>query len=124
MKNIVEFIINNWDILLVGCALIGSIVFLIYRDKKQVVFTMIKVLVTEAEKNLGQGTGSLKLASVVDAIYPKLPNIIKLLVTQKTLISWIETVLAAAKEEWAKNNKLQEYIQPDEVLPAADTIIR
>ena len=37
---------------------------------------MLDCLVTEAEKEYGSGTGALKLASVVEKVYPKLPAII------------------------------------------------
>ena len=79
---------------------------------------MLYALVTEAEKDLGGGTGSLKLASVIEKVYPKLPTIIKTFITEATLKKWIETALAAAKEAWAQNAKLAEYIEPGEKTEA------
>ena len=52
--------------------------------------------------------GSLKLAAVIDAIYPKLPGIIKTFISNERLVRWVEEALAAAKEAWAKNPALLE----------------
>ena len=75
---------------------------------------MLDCLVTEAEKEYGSGTGVLKLASVIEKVYPKLPVIIKTFITSETLIKWIETALITAKEKWNANVKIQSYIKGDE----------
>jgi hypothetical protein len=107
---VVDFILANWQLICFIIAILVAVIVLIVKDRKDVVLKMIKVLVTEAEKEFGNGTGSLKLASVIDALYPKLPVSIKTFVPQKVLVKWIETVLITAKEEWNKNNALKDYI--------------
>lgn len=106
-----EFILDNWQILSFLIIFIVIIILLIIKDRKDVVLKMIKVLVTEAEKEFGSGTGSLKLASVINILYPKLPKVIKLFVPQKLIVKWIESVLIVAKDEWLKNKALKRYIE-------------
>ena len=112
--NIVNFIINYWDIIIAVLAIIGGIIFAIFKGNKGVIMKMLDCLVTEAEKEYGSGTGALKLASVVEKVYPKLPAIIKMFITSETLIKWIEVSLTTAKEKWNTNPKIQSYIKGDE----------
>ena len=78
---------------------------------KSVVMSMLVALVTEAEKQYGGGTGPLKLASVIDIIYPKLPAVIKTFITDKRLKKWIDKALVIAKEKWAENKSIAGYIE-------------
>lgn len=109
--NVVNFIIANWDFILLIVAAAVAVVFAVFKGNKSVVMKMLYALVTEAEKNLGGGTGSLKLATVIETIYPKLPTIIKAFVTNAMLEKWVEEALAAAKTAWEKNAKIAEYIE-------------
>lgn len=103
-----NFIITNWDFILLIIAAVASVVYAIFKGNKSVVMRMLYALVTDAEQALGAGTGSLKLAAVIDLIYPKLPTIIKTFITDKTLVRWVEEALTEAKEAWAKNPALLE----------------
>nr|DAF88463.1 MAG TPA: holin [Siphoviridae sp. ctdHi7] len=109
--NVVNFIIANWDFILLVVAAVAAVVFAVFKGNKSVVMKMLYALVTEAEKNLGGGTGSLKLATVIETIYPKLPAVIKAFVTDAMLEKWVEEALAAAKTTWEKNAKIAEYIE-------------
>jgi hypothetical protein len=118
--NVLDYIIENWDFLLLIAAAIVAVGFSVYRGNKSVVMKMLYALVTEAEKEYGGGTGSLKLAAVITAVYPKLPAVVKLFVTEKTLTAWVEEALTKAKEAWEKNAALAEYIaKPAEVVTEA-----
>lgn len=110
--NAINFILANWDFILLIVAAVAAIVFAIFKGNKSVVMKMLYALVTEAEKNMGGGTGSLKLASVIEAIYPKLPAVIKMFVTDTMLKKWVEDALVLAKEEWEKNANIAQYIAP------------
>lgn len=116
--NVLNFIVEYWDFILLAVAAVAAVVFFAFKGNKSVIMRMLYALVTEAEKELGEGTGSLKLATVISKIYPKLPAVIKLFVTEKTITKWVEDALAAAKETWKKNAAIAEYIEP--VEPAAD----
>ena len=114
--NVLNFIIANWDFLLLIVAAVAALVFFAFKGNKSVVMKMLYALVTEAEKELGGGTGALKLASVISTIYPKLPTVIKLFITEKTLTKWIEEALETAKETWKKNAAIAEYIEKPEAV--------
>ena len=104
--NVLNYIITNWDFILLIIAAVAAVVYAIFKRNKSVVMRMLYALVTDAEQAFGAGTGSLKLAAVVDLIYPKLPAIIKTFISDETLVRWVEDALAAAKEAWAKNPAL------------------
>ena len=108
--NVVNYIVNNWDFVLLIVAALAAVIFFAFKGNKSVVMKMLYALVTEAEKDLGSGTGSLKLAQVVTAIYPKLPAILKAFISEKTLTKWIEDALTAAKDNWKKNANIAGYI--------------
>lgn len=113
--NVINFIVQNWDFILLIVAAVAAVVFSIFKGNKSVVMRMLYSLVTEAEQIYGAGTGSLKLAAVIDQIYPNLPAVIKLFITDKTLVKWVETALSTAKDAWKKNAALGEYVkQPAE----------
>lgn len=109
--NVLEFIATNWDFILLIVAAVAAVVFFAFKGNKSVVMRMLYVLVTEAERIYGGGTGSLKLAAVIDEIYPKLPAVLKLFISEKTLTKWVEDALAAAKETWKQNAAIAEYIE-------------
>ena len=111
MKAFVDFIIANWDIILLLVVLLTADILLVFKGEKSVVMKMLYVMVTEAEKAYGSGTGSLKLAAVIDKIYPKLPPFLRIFVGAKTLQCWIETVLEEAKRSWEANENLANYIE-------------
>lgn len=110
--NAINYIVANWDFILLIVAAVAAILFAIFKGNKSVVMKMLYAMVTEAEKNMGGGTGSLKLASVIEAIYPKLPTVIKMFVTDTMLKKWVEDALVAAKDAWAKNANIAQYIAP------------
>lgn len=110
--NVINWIINNWDFILLIVAAIAGIVFAVFKGNKTVIMKMLFGLVTEAEKEYGGGTGVLKLAEVMNKIYPKLPTIIKTFITADRLTKWVEEALAIAKAKWESNNAIAAYIEP------------
>ncbi len=108
--NVINFIIENWDFILLIAAAVAAVVYFVFKGNKSVVMKMLDALVTEAEKEFGGGTGSLKLASVVAEIYPKLPAVIKMFITEEILTNWIEDALDAAKDKWRQNAAIAQYI--------------
>ena len=111
MNYLFNFFMAIWDILLFVIVLVVVLVYLWVRDGKSVIFKMLYAIVTEAEKEYGNGTGALKLASVIDKIYLKLPMVVRLFITADTLKKWVETVLQEAKKTWEQNNNIQNYIK-------------
>ncbi len=109
--NAITYIIENWSFILLIVIAIAAMVFAVFKGNKSVVVDMLVALVTVAEKEYGGGTGVLKLASVIDAIYPKLPTIIKTFITSKMLKKWVEDALKMAKKKWEANAAISGYIE-------------
>lgn len=78
---------------------------------KQILFN----LVTQAEKQFGSGTGSLKYAAVADWIYQRIPAVLKLLFTSSDIEKMIEAALEEAKKAWGANENLKGYIETPSV---------
>lgn len=109
--NVINFIVENWDFILLIAIAVAAVVFAVFKGNKSVVMSMLVALVTEAEKQYGGGTGPLKLASVIDIIYPKLPTVIKTFITDKMLKKWIDDALKIAKKKWEENTSIAGYIE-------------
>lgn len=108
--NILNAIVKHWDIITLILAAILVIVFAVFRGNKGVVMRILYAAVTQAEREFGSGTGSLKLAAVIEAVYPKLPAVVKLFVTAERLTKWIELALVEAKRAWETNSNIAAYI--------------
>ena len=122
--NILKAIVNHWDIITLILAAILAIVFAIFRGNKGVIMRILYAAVTQAEREFGPGTGSLKLAAVIEAVHPKLPAVVKLFVTAERLTKWIELVLLEAKRAWETNSNIAAYIDkpPNEAQEAAQAL--
>ena len=77
--------------------------------KKDTVKKIVLALVVQAEKTLGSGTGELKYAMVLDAIYSKLPYILRFLFTKKELDTFIEEAVRKLKDILSKGVTLIGY---------------
>lgn len=108
--SILNFLLLNWDSVLIVLAVAALIIFLIARKQYAILDKIVLALVTEAEKQYGGGTGAVKLAAVIDWVYPKIPAIIRLFITAAQLTAIIERVLAEARTKWEKNPNLSTYI--------------
>lgn len=110
--NIIQFLLANWDSVLVILAFLALIVVLVKRGETKVLNKVLFGLVTQAEKQFGGGTGKLKLAAVSDWIYQRIPAVLKLLFSEKDIENMIETALAEAKKAWGNNENIAAYIEP------------
>lgn len=108
--SIVNFLLLNWDSVIVGAALVIGLVVLLAKKQYAILDKIILALVTEAEKKYGGGTGAVKLAAVIDWIYPKIPAVIRLFITESQLVKMIEHVLVDAKQRWESNPSISSYI--------------
>ena len=118
--SVIKFLIDNWDFLLLIILAVSATVYFIFKGNKSVIMEMLVSLVTEAEKNFGAGTGVLKLATVIDAIYPKLPTVIKAFISDATLTRWVEEALNIAKEKWRTNTNISAYIAENNMTAIND----
>lgn len=113
--NVLTFLAENWDSVLVIVAFLALVVVLIKRGETKILKQILFNLVTQAEKQFGSGTGSLKYAAVADWIYQRIPAVLKLLFTSSDIEKMIEAALEEAKKAWGANENLKGYIETPSV---------
>lgn len=113
--NVLTFLAKNWDSVLVIVAFLALVVVLIKRGETKILKQILFNLVTQAEKQFGSGTGSLKYAAVADWIYQRIPAVLKLLFTSSDIEKMIEAALEEAKKAWGANENLKGYIETPSV---------
>lgn len=113
--NVLTFLAKNWDSVLVIVAFLVVVVVLIKRGETKILKQILFNLVTQAEKQFGSGTGSLKYAAVADWIYQRIPAVLKLLFTSSDIEKMIEAALEEAKKAWGANENLKGYIDTPSV---------
>lgn len=113
--NVLTFLAKNWDSVLVVVAFLAVVVVLIKRGETKILKQILFHLVTQAEKQFGSGTGSLKYAAVADWIYQRIPAVLKLLFTSSDIEKMIEAALEEAKKAWGANENLKGYIDTPSV---------
>lgn len=113
--NVLTFLAENWDSVLVIVAFLAVVVVLIKRGETKILKQILFNLVTQAEKQFGSGTGSLKYAAVADWIYQRIPAVLKLLFTSSDIEKMIEAALEEAKKAWGANENLKGYIDTPSV---------
>lgn len=113
--NVLTFLAKNWDSVLVVVAFLAVVVVLIKRGETKILKQILFNLVTQAEKQFGSGTGSLKYAAVADWIYQRIPAVLKLLFTSRDIEKMIEAALEEAKKAWGANENLKGYIDTPSV---------
>lgn len=111
-----KWIVENWFIIVALAAGIGGIAYAIYKfaglpTQEQV--TKIKqwllLAVTTAEKELGGGTGQLKLRYVYDMFIEKYPVAAKI-VTFEVFSAWVDEALEGMKEMLKTNEAAREFV--------------
>lgn len=113
--NVLTFLAKNWDSVLVVVAFLALVVALIKRGETKILKQILFNLVTQAEKQFGSGTGSLKYAAVADWIYQRIPAVLKLLFASSDIEKMIEAALEEAKKAWGANENLKGYIDTPSV---------
>jgi len=92
----------NYELLkniLVVVLVVAFIAFLVYKGRKEQAKKIILALVIEAEIKFGAGTGVLKYAYVIGLIYPRLPTVVRLFITEAKLDLLIENAVTYLKLE-------------------------
>ena len=113
--NVLTFLAKNWDSVLVVVAFLAVVAVLIKRGETKILKQILFNLVTQAEKQFGSGTGSLKYAAGADWIYQRIPAVLKLLFTSSDIEKMIEAALEEAKKAWGANENLKGYIDTPSV---------
>ncbi|MBQ8208784.1 MAG: hypothetical protein IJZ89_08640 [Clostridia bacterium] len=108
---IIEFTLANWDSILIIACFCLALGILYFMGQKRLVYKILYALVTEAEAKFGGGTGELKQAYVIKQIYNALPGILKSFISAERIGAWVDDALETAKEKWAKNGNITNYIE-------------
>lgn len=111
-----EWLVDNWYILVGFLALVVAVGVYVYKffglpTEKQIenIKEWLKYAVTIAEKELGSGTGQLKLRYVYDLFINKFPAIAKM-VTFETFSVWVDEALLWLAKQLAQNPNIQNVI--------------
>lgn len=111
------WIIENWLLVFViiciaGCFIIYSKKFLRLPTYEQikVIKDFIYTLVLSAEKELGSSTGQAKLAIVIQQFYSTCPIDLRRLISEKTIIEFIEESVERMKKYFESNPEVKENI--------------
>jgi hypothetical protein len=108
--NVLNFLLSNWDSVLLVAAVIAVIVALIVKKQWGILESIVFAMVNKAEHDFGGGVGKLKREAVVEWVYEALPAVVRLFVTKPMLVKLIESVLAEAKHWWDENPEAKAYI--------------
>lgn len=103
-----KYIIDNWYIVV---ALLALCVCLFYVRLNDVQEWLLGV-VTEAEKQMGSGTGQLKLRQVYDRFLDKFP-LLSVLIPFKMFSEMVDKALAKMRLMLVGNICVQSYVESD-----------
>lgn len=109
--------LNNWPIIIGVICVIAVIVIVVLKffklpTKEQLakIKEVLLVWVIQAEKELGGGTGQVKLRYVYDLFVARFPAIAKV-VKFETFSGWVDEALDQMRELLAKNENLEAYVE-------------
>ncbi len=112
-----NFIINNWYIILALVAVLGVAAWYVYRyfnlpSEAQLAKVREWLLwaVTEAEKELGGGTGKLKLRQVYDLFVTRFPWLAKI-VSFELFSDMVDDALDEMREMLQNNKAVQQLVE-------------
>lgn len=112
----IDFIANNWFYIIILVAIFVVIIRLAYqiiKDPSSVDLSKVQEwllwAVMQAEKQLGGGTGQLKLRYVYDMFVARFPTVSKIL-TFEAFSVMVDIALAKLNEMLSNNKKVQQYV--------------
>ena len=116
-----DFIINNWYIILALAAVLGVAAWYVYRyfnlpSEAQLAKVREWLLwaVTEAEKELGGGTGKLKLRQVYDLFVTRFPWLAKT-VSFELFSSLVDDALDEMRDMLDKNEAVKAFVNREDM---------
>lgn len=116
-----EFIANNWYILVAAVAAVAVVIWFIckfFKLPRESQIAKVKewllFAVTQAEKEFGSGTGQLKLRYVYDMFVTKFPYLVQF-ISFETFSEWVDNVLEKFKEMFKTNTAIKQYVEAGEV---------
>lgn len=117
----INFLIENWQFIIIAIAIIAVVAYLVYVFIKMPHNAQLARLkewllwaVAEAEKELGSGTGQLKLRYVYDMFIIRFPALAKIMPFE-TFSLLVDKALEKFNELLSTNKKVDEYIHSETV---------
>lgn len=117
MKEIGMWLAENWYLALtavvmvvMAVVLVGSFVKLPTKEQIAKIKEWLLYAVTEAEKELGGGTGQLKLRQVYDLFVQRFPAVAAV-VSFDTFSLWVDEALEQMREMLTKNEHAAAYVE-------------
>ena len=114
-----EYIISNWPIIIAGLSILALVIINIIDFFKQPTSEQLKsvrewllYMVVLAERELGSGTGKLKLRFVYDKFLEKFPYLASILSFQK-FSDLVDDALDEMKELLSKSKQIAAYANND-----------
>ena len=111
-----KFLIDNWYIILAALAVLAAAGIAVYRyfnlpseEQLEKVRQWLLKAVTEAERELGGGTGQLKLRTVYDAFLTKFPWLAPV-ISFTTFSGLVDEALDEMRTMLEKNRAVQAYM--------------
>lgn len=118
----IELLIANWQIILGALIIIAAAIYTFIRFNKKSVQGQIDQVkewllyaVMAAEKELGSGTGAIKLRYVYDMFITKFPLMVAL-IPFSTFSAFVDEALDKFKDLLATSPQLQLYVQQQEAV--------
>lgn len=117
MKDFLNFFIENWYFIVTAIVMVvmaGVICWNFFKlpTKEQIakIKEWLLYAVTEAEKELGGGTGQLKLRQVYDLFVQRFPAVAAV-ISFDTFSSWVDEALEQMREMLTKNENVAAYVE-------------
>lgn len=124
MNSVIDFIINEWYIILATLAVGGAAGIAVYHffklptsEQLDKVREWLLGAVTAAERELGGGTGQLKLRQVYDLFVARFPWLAKT-VSFNTFSDLVDEALVDMRRMLKSNEAVQAYVEGDGVKAA------
>lgn len=112
-----EFLINNWFVIVALVALFAFVGIAFWRfcklpndEQMNAVREWLLGAVTHAERELGNGTGRLKLRYVYDLFVARFPWVAKVM-PFNTFSDLVDDALEEMREMLAQNEAVKEYVE-------------
>lgn len=110
---------KNWFFIVVMVAILGGICVVIYRiggkpteKQMETIKQWLLYACIQAEKELGSGTGEIKLRYVYDLFITRFPSVAKV-VPFAMFSLWVDSALEEMKEILSKNEKVRNLVVGD-----------
>lgn len=117
MKDFLNFFIENWYFIVTAIVMVvmaGVICWNFFKLPAKEQMAKVKewllYAVTEAEKELGGGTGQLKLRQVYDLFVQRFPAVAAV-ISFDTFSGWVDESLEQMREMLAKNEQVAAYVE-------------